>query len=189
MYQEYQFYILPATFYNNIYISLEKCSLHKLKDFYSCIFVHRPGYTRLSFPYFASDEFVDYIINAVILVAKHGWKLLPQVRQLHYLSYYYRECLESQVFTRFNITDVNVRPEWLGQFFVMYEHDNNWHYIKQANVSTVSLHQWYNVHIYVAGMCNGRHAGVYIHPKNCPCLQVKINIGVKINGAFTMKMK
>lgn len=39
----------------------------------------RPGVTRLSFPYFMSDDAVDYVINAVTLIAKHGWKLLPQV--------------------------------------------------------------------------------------------------------------
>lgn len=35
--------------------------------------------TRLSFPYFMSQEAVDYIIQAVAMVAKHGWKLLHQV--------------------------------------------------------------------------------------------------------------
>ena len=34
--------------------------------------------TRLSFPYFMSREAVEYIIQAVTMVAKHGWKLLPQ---------------------------------------------------------------------------------------------------------------
>ena len=40
----------------------------------------RPGVTRLSLPYFMSDETVDYIITAVAMTARHGWKLLPQVR-------------------------------------------------------------------------------------------------------------
>ena len=39
----------------------------------------RPGVTRLSFPYFLSQSAVDYVIKAVTIVAKHGWKLLPQV--------------------------------------------------------------------------------------------------------------
>ena len=39
----------------------------------------RPGITRLSFPYFMSHKTVDYIITAVAMTAKHGWKLLPQV--------------------------------------------------------------------------------------------------------------
>ena len=42
----------------------------------------RPGVTRLNFPYFMSDETVNYVIQAVAMVAKHGWKLLPQVRVL-----------------------------------------------------------------------------------------------------------
>ena len=39
----------------------------------------RPGVTRLSFPYFMDNEAVDYIIQSVVMVAKYGWKLLPQV--------------------------------------------------------------------------------------------------------------
>ena len=39
----------------------------------------RPGVTRLSLPYFMSDEIIDYITTAVAMTAKHGWKLLPQV--------------------------------------------------------------------------------------------------------------
>ena len=35
--------------------------------------------SRLGFTYFMSDEAVDYIIKAVAMVARHGWKLLPQV--------------------------------------------------------------------------------------------------------------
>jgi tRNA(Ile)-lysidine synthase TilS/MesJ len=38
----------------------------------------RPGVIRLSFTYFMSQEAVDYIITAVAMTAKHGWKLLPQ---------------------------------------------------------------------------------------------------------------
>ena len=39
----------------------------------------RPGVTRLSFPYFMSDEAVEYVIKSVSLIARHGWILLPQV--------------------------------------------------------------------------------------------------------------
>ena len=39
----------------------------------------RPGMTRLSFPYFMSQEPIDYVIEAIIMIAQHGWKLLPQV--------------------------------------------------------------------------------------------------------------
>jgi selenocysteine lyase/cysteine desulfurase len=37
----------------------------------------RPGFTRLNLPYFAHDFEIDYIIKAVIAVAKKGWIMLP----------------------------------------------------------------------------------------------------------------
>ncbi|XP_067119724.1 uncharacterized protein [Centruroides vittatus] len=40
--------------------------------------VLRPGFTRLNFPFFIPDEEADFIIEAVSMVAKEGWKLLPQ---------------------------------------------------------------------------------------------------------------
>ena len=39
----------------------------------------KPGVTRLSFPYFMSDEAIEFVIEAVTMTAKDGWKLLPQV--------------------------------------------------------------------------------------------------------------
>ena len=36
----------------------------------------RPGFTRLSFPWFVSDAEVDYVLSAMEQVAEHGWKLL-----------------------------------------------------------------------------------------------------------------
>ncbi|RLN95670.1 hypothetical protein BBJ28_00020901 [Nothophytophthora sp. Chile5] len=38
----------------------------------------KPGFSRMSFPYFADEAEVDYILDAVHFVADHGWKLLPQ---------------------------------------------------------------------------------------------------------------
>ncbi|XP_066286673.1 uncharacterized protein [Branchiostoma lanceolatum] len=38
----------------------------------------RPGFARLNLPYFATDECVDFILEAVAMIAEHGWKLLPQ---------------------------------------------------------------------------------------------------------------
>ncbi|EDQ89474.1 uncharacterized protein MONBRDRAFT_36941 [Monosiga brevicollis MX1] len=35
------------------------------------------GWTRVNFPYFFTDEQADYVIQAVALVAQHGWRLLP----------------------------------------------------------------------------------------------------------------
>ena len=37
----------------------------------------KPGWTRLSFNYFISEAVFQYLVDAVDLVAAHGWKLLP----------------------------------------------------------------------------------------------------------------
>ncbi|KAE9310989.1 hypothetical protein PF008_g20309 [Phytophthora fragariae] len=38
----------------------------------------KPGVARMSFPYFADESEVEYVLKAVHFVANHGWKLLPQ---------------------------------------------------------------------------------------------------------------
>jgi selenocysteine lyase/cysteine desulfurase len=40
----------------------------------------KPGWVRVSFNYFISDAVFSYIVNAVSLVAEHGFKLLPHYR-------------------------------------------------------------------------------------------------------------
>ena len=40
----------------------------------------KPGWVRVSFNYFISDEVFEYIVQAVALVAEHGFKLVPQYR-------------------------------------------------------------------------------------------------------------
>jgi selenocysteine lyase/cysteine desulfurase len=40
----------------------------------------KPGWVRVNFNYFVSDTVVDYIIDAVSLIARDGWKLLPDYR-------------------------------------------------------------------------------------------------------------
>jgi selenocysteine lyase/cysteine desulfurase len=37
----------------------------------------KPGWVRINFNYFVSDAVVDYIVEAVSLVAEEGWRLLP----------------------------------------------------------------------------------------------------------------
>jgi len=37
----------------------------------------KPGWVRVNFNYFISDEVFRYIVKAVAMVAEHGWKLLP----------------------------------------------------------------------------------------------------------------
>lgn len=45
--------------------------------------VFRPGFTRLSLPYWISKDELDYIVDAVLFVAEHGWKFLPLYRYNH----------------------------------------------------------------------------------------------------------
>ncbi|ETI36476.1 hypothetical protein F441_17267 [Phytophthora nicotianae CJ01A1] len=40
--------------------------------------VLKPGVARMSFPYFADEGEVEYILDAVNFVADHGWKFLPK---------------------------------------------------------------------------------------------------------------
>jgi selenocysteine lyase/cysteine desulfurase len=40
----------------------------------------KPGWVRVNFNYFVSDAVVDYIIEAVTIIARDGWKLLPDYR-------------------------------------------------------------------------------------------------------------
>ncbi|WP_240554812.1 hypothetical protein [Oceanicoccus sagamiensis] len=37
----------------------------------------RPGWVRLNFNYFIDEEVFHYLIHAIILIAEHGWRLLP----------------------------------------------------------------------------------------------------------------
>ena len=40
----------------------------------------KPGWVRVNFNYFVDDEVVDYVIEAVRLVARDGWRLLGDYR-------------------------------------------------------------------------------------------------------------
>ncbi|KAK3096035.1 hypothetical protein FSP39_022229 [Pinctada imbricata] len=40
--------------------------------------IMKPGFTRINLSYFYDDETIDYVIQAVDLVNRHGWKLLPK---------------------------------------------------------------------------------------------------------------
>ncbi len=40
----------------------------------------KPGWVRINFNYFISEAVVEYLIEAVQLVATHGWALLPEYR-------------------------------------------------------------------------------------------------------------
>ena len=40
----------------------------------------KPGWVRVNFNYFISEDAFRYIVEAVAMVAEHGWKLLPEYR-------------------------------------------------------------------------------------------------------------
>ncbi|HEX6921452.1 MAG TPA: aminotransferase class V-fold PLP-dependent enzyme [Actinomycetes bacterium] len=40
----------------------------------------KPGWVRINFNYFISEAVLDYVVEAVALVAEHGWELLPDYR-------------------------------------------------------------------------------------------------------------
>jgi hypothetical protein len=40
----------------------------------------KPGWVRVNFNYFISDEVFRYVVQAVSLVADHGWRLVPEYR-------------------------------------------------------------------------------------------------------------
>lgn len=40
--------------------------------------VMKPGFARLNLSWFASDEEIDFVLEAVAIIAIHGWKLMPQ---------------------------------------------------------------------------------------------------------------
>lgn len=43
-----------------------------------CVFF-RPGFTRFNLPFYANDDDIDYILDAIQFVASEGWKFLPLV--------------------------------------------------------------------------------------------------------------
>ena len=40
----------------------------------------KPGWVRVNFNYFISEDAFRYVVQAVAMVAEHGWKLLPEYR-------------------------------------------------------------------------------------------------------------
>ena len=42
--------------------------------------IAKPGFTRFNLPYFASDEMVEFVTDAVLFLAEHAWKFLPYYR-------------------------------------------------------------------------------------------------------------
>ena len=42
--------------------------------------VLKPGFTRLNLPWFASDDEIDFILEAVALTCESAWKIMPKYR-------------------------------------------------------------------------------------------------------------
>ncbi|XP_074620328.1 uncharacterized protein LOC141879105 isoform X3 [Acropora palmata] len=57
---------------------LDRIHLRRYNE-YSEREILRPGFVRLNLPYFMSDDAVHFVLEAVKMVAEHGWKLLPRV--------------------------------------------------------------------------------------------------------------
>eukprot|EP00794_Sanderia_malayensis_P006974 gene6974-7759_t len=55
---------------------LDRHHLRRYRE-YSQKEILRPGFARLNLPYFLSDDGVNFVLEAVAMVAKHAWKLLP----------------------------------------------------------------------------------------------------------------
>lgn len=53
-------------------LQLKRCDEHSSHE------LLRPGFTRISLPYFMSDTEVAFVMEALKMVATEGWKLLPQ---------------------------------------------------------------------------------------------------------------
>ncbi|HRW18181.1 MAG TPA: aminotransferase class V-fold PLP-dependent enzyme [Dermatophilaceae bacterium] len=60
-------------------IDLERSHEYEREISHGCEGI-KPGWVRVNFNYFVSDDIVDYIIEAVRLVARDGWRLLPDYR-------------------------------------------------------------------------------------------------------------
>ncbi|XP_071087136.1 uncharacterized protein [Haliotis cracherodii] len=56
---------------------LDRTHLRRYRE-YSHREILRPGFTRLNLPYFLDDACLDFVMEAIKMVADHAWKLLPQ---------------------------------------------------------------------------------------------------------------
>ncbi|MGD9956229.1 MAG: aminotransferase class V-fold PLP-dependent enzyme [Candidatus Nanopelagicales bacterium] len=60
-------------------IDLEKSHEFEREITHGCEGI-KPGWVRVNFNYFVSDAVFEYVVQAVAMVADHGWKLVPQYR-------------------------------------------------------------------------------------------------------------
>ena len=53
-------------------------------EFLILLLIFRPGFVRFNLAYFMDGDTVDFVLQAVRMVAMHGWKLLPQVNDIKF---------------------------------------------------------------------------------------------------------
>ncbi|XP_078347514.1 putative cysteine desulfurase isoform X1 [Oculina patagonica] len=70
--------------------------------------IMKPGFARVGLPYFMNDKTVDFVLNAVNMVATHGWKLLPQYHfDPHTGAWEHKQFKKDNGETLFSLYDVN----------------------------------------------------------------------------------
>ncbi|XP_050434558.1 uncharacterized protein LOC126841860 [Adelges cooleyi] len=69
-----------ANEYENMLLEDNRLDRHHLRrhEEHSSFEMLRPGFARVSFPFFMSDNEVSFVLEAIKMVATEGWKLLPQ---------------------------------------------------------------------------------------------------------------
>eukprot|EP01038_Epipyxis_sp_PR26KG_P005776 gene5776-7974_t len=96
--------------------------------------VLRPGYTRLSFQYWMSEEEINYIIKAIRFVSLEGWKFLPNYRYNHKTGEWA------------HLTRMTKFPErkWLSNFRLDVSNDSNL-LPSQSAKNQISIHEQWGV--------------------------------------------
>ena len=57
---------------------LDRAHLRRGHAEYSQFEILRPGFTRVNLSWFSSDEEVMFILDCLLFIAEHGWKMMPQ---------------------------------------------------------------------------------------------------------------
>ncbi|GAV08026.1 hypothetical protein RvY_17784 [Ramazzottius varieornatus] len=85
-----------------------RLQMHRWEVEFSQREVLRPGFVRVNFPYFFTDDEVKFVCEGIKMVASHGWRLLPQYqlnpetaewRHLDQTTFQDRKWLSSTTFT------------------------------------------------------------------------------------------
>jgi len=84
----------------------------------------RPGFVRISFPYFVKHEEVEYVLRAIEQVSKYGYRLLPHYRFNHKTG----EVLHRKRFTKF--------PQRIWLEDIMNVDEENKHVVKKNKMKS-----------------------------------------------------